>query len=140
MAARADRLLARDGGAAAAAAKDLSACRFFRAVNERLEQLNLGFEAILPVGDWVCECPDRACNEWIHLTVHEFAAIRERPRQFVVKHGHEAIRDAVVVEAVDRYVVVLCEGDRRSGRSSDGTDDAPRQSTDRRMAREAAGS
>ena len=78
----------------------------FRAVNERVGQLNEAFAPVLPTGEWVCECLDIACVETILIPLDEYERIRAHPNKFFVLRGHE---DPVVertVEAVDGYVVV----------------------------------
>ena len=78
----------------------------FREVNERIEALNESFESILPVGEWVCECPNETCADLVELSVAEYEAIRQHPNRFAVLPGHEALDVEVVVERHERYLVV----------------------------------
>jgi hypothetical protein len=84
----------------------------FRAVNERVEEINRAFGDIVPLGDWFCECADPACATWIMLTHDEYEAIRADPRRFAVaasaEHLFEEIED--VVARHERYWVVEKRG------------------------------
>lgn len=97
------------GAADGALSADVGPSRTFRKANERIETLNLEFEPLLPLGDWLCECPD--CLETIALTASEFAAIRRSPDRVVVKPGHEQALPGAVIEATDRYAVVALVAD-----------------------------
>ena len=37
----------------------------FRAVNERVREINDAFSSVVPLGDWICECADDACSEQV---------------------------------------------------------------------------
>lgn len=78
----------------------------FRQVNERVEQLNVGFSAVLEYGDFVCECGDAACTERLRLKPDEYERVRADPTHFVVKHGHVAPDVEEVVFENERYQVV----------------------------------
>jgi hypothetical protein len=56
----------------------------FRAVNERVREINEGFSEVLTLGDWVCECADDACVERVSVSPAEYEAIRSDPRRFLV--------------------------------------------------------
>lgn len=68
----------------------------FREVNERIRGLNASFDAILPIGEWVCECADAACIERLHMTFAEYEAIRDHASRFAVVPGHELSGERVV--------------------------------------------
>ena len=78
----------------------------FRQVNERVEQLNVGFSAVLEYGEFVCECGDAACSERLRLKPEEYERVRADPTHFVVKHGHVAPDVEEVVFENERYQVV----------------------------------
>jgi hypothetical protein len=60
----------------------------FRAVNDRIREINKGWDAPGPAG-FVCECDDPSCSEILSLTVAEYEAVRARDDSFVVLRGHE---------------------------------------------------
>ena len=61
----------------------------FRRVNERVEDINKAFEPILGETDFFCECADIDCMERIRMSLQEYEALRQAPKQFAVKPGHE---------------------------------------------------
>jgi hypothetical protein len=92
-----------DRGARAARNQSL-----FREINERVKQLNEGFSLVLPVGEWICECPDDTCVERIELSAVEYEAVRSAGTHFLVAPANEHVLLDVerVVERTDRYWVV----------------------------------
>ena len=76
----------------------------FRDVNERVEQLNEGFD--LAVTEWVCECADTACTERISMTTDEYDGLRQSGTHFVVAPGHVYPEIERVAAKVDNYWVV----------------------------------
>jgi hypothetical protein len=90
---------------AARAARNQS---LYREVNERIEELNKAFDALLPLGDWVCECANEECFERIELTHEEYEAVRSRPTRFFVKPSDEHVVPEAenVTERHERYWVV----------------------------------
>lgn len=82
----------------------------FREVNERIVELESdlggheGDDALL-VG-FVCECPQEDCNEIVEVTRGQYEAVRDNPRQFLVRPGHEDGDIARVVERHSSYLVV----------------------------------
>jgi hypothetical protein len=79
----------------------------FRKVNEGME---VGQD---PSGvlTFVCECGRLGCNKLIQLTRAEYEAIRQNPRRFAIRDGHEIREVEAIVERHDRYVVVEKAGD-----------------------------
>ena len=86
----------------------------FREVNERI------FDATAALADWpwggsesridfVCECGHAECFEQIPLTREEYERVRESPRRFVIKQGHEMpeLEHEVDVPAGPAGVVVV---------------------------------
>src|SRR4051812_33619167 len=80
----------------------------FREINERLLDLNVSFEAILPLSEFVCECRTLACVEKIAMTLGEYAAVRIHPSRFAVMASDEHVYREVesVVAEYERYWVV----------------------------------
>ena len=78
----------------------------FRQVNERIRELNEVFDALLPYGDWACECDRLDCIGRIQLTLEEYEDIRSGPNRFAVLPGHDDPPVERVVERNERYWVV----------------------------------
>lgn len=93
-----------DTGAARAAHNEA----VYREVNERVKELNEAFDALLPLGDWICECANEQCFERIQMTHEEYEAVRAHERCFFVKpdEAHLVPDIEAVVERHERYWVV----------------------------------
>jgi hypothetical protein len=78
----------------------------FREVNENLEKLNRDFSAIIPVGDFVCECADTTCTSRIGITIAEYEELRSVPTHFAVRHGHVVPEAERIVEKRAEYTIV----------------------------------
>jgi hypothetical protein len=80
----------------------------FRSINERIGELNEGWEALSTVGSWMCECVQLDCTEMVQMTIAEYEAVRADPTHFVVAIGDEHVIEKVehVIERNDRYWVV----------------------------------
>jgi hypothetical protein len=81
----------------------------YRAVNERVSEINEAFDSILDsLGDWVCECARVECFEPVQLTHEEYEAVRTTPTRFVVcpDDAHVVPEVENVVERHERYWVV----------------------------------
>jgi hypothetical protein len=78
----------------------------FREINEKLEALNSSFEEIIPLGDFVCECPDTNCTQRIGMTITEYEQLRAHPTRFAVRPGHLSPEAELVVEERPGYTVV----------------------------------
>jgi hypothetical protein len=63
----------------------------FRAVNERVKDLNEGFSLVLPVGAWICECSNDTCSERIELSGAEYEKIRSDGARFFVAPSDEHV-------------------------------------------------
>jgi hypothetical protein len=61
----------------------------FREVNERIRELNDGFDNSTedPV-DFVCECSLEGCRDYVPLTLADYADVRADPTHFLVAPGH----------------------------------------------------
>lgn len=77
----------------------------FREVNERIESAATKLGPTFT--EFMCECADESCFEYVSMTLEEYAAVRERSTHFVVKPGH-VYPDVEVVSggAGDRFEVV----------------------------------
>ena len=60
----------------------------YRAVNERIEDLNEAFGTLTDTMTLVCECGDASCVERISLTRDEYEQLRGDPHLFAVAPGH----------------------------------------------------
>jgi hypothetical protein len=83
----------------------------FREVNERIEDAATKLSPMFT--EFMCECADETCLEYVSLTLVEYGSIRERgPVYFVVRPGHrnDEIEHVVDGEA-DRYDVVMKVGE-----------------------------
>jgi hypothetical protein len=78
----------------------------FRRVNERVEEVNKAFDAILEEADFFCECADINCMEKIGMTRREYEELREFSTHFAVKPGHILPEEERVVEERAGYAVV----------------------------------
>jgi hypothetical protein len=74
----------------------------FREVNNRIVDVGSGALGL----EVVCECGDGACQEMIHVTVDEYAQVRNEPTLFLVVPGHDAPEVEEIVSGTDRFDVV----------------------------------
>ena len=89
--------------------RDLRAARnqaLFRAVNEKLRELNEAFSDVSKTYAIACECADVSCVQTLHVQMEEYLAVRENPRRFVVLSDHVFPHVESVVSGTDGYVVV----------------------------------
>jgi len=77
----------------------------FRAMNERIEELESGWESEQPLA-FVCECSNPACTAPVYLTLAEYRAVRIDALQFFVLPDHVDPEVETAVQATDRYAVV----------------------------------
>jgi hypothetical protein len=73
----------------------------FREVNERVAERAADFEA--DTAEFVCECADPMCTEWVEASLDEYEDVRAQGDRFLVAQGH--------VERTDQERVVA----RRNG-------------------------
>ena len=89
--------------------RDLRAARnetLFRAVNEKLRELNEAFSEVSEMYAIACECADVSCVETLHVSVQEYLTVREHPRRFLVLRDHVYENVERVLSSADGYVVV----------------------------------
>ena len=78
----------------------------YRAVNERIEDLNTAFGMVTESMSVVCECGDIKCAEQIQVDLPTYERIRAEPTLFFIRPGHEYPEVEDVVERTDGYEVV----------------------------------
>ena len=88
----------------------------FRAVNERVSDLNKAHGLWVTLSDWICECADETCTERIELTPQQYERVRQNPTHFVVAPSaeHVAFDEERVVEQNEQYWVVSKVGEAAS--------------------------
>ena len=82
----------------------------FRALNEKLKELNDSFASLTGRFTIACECADRTCIEMIEIRPDEYLAIRAEPRHFAVLPDHVYPDVETVVGGKDGYAVVQKTG------------------------------
>lgn len=88
----------------------------FRALNERLDELNRASPSAVDTFTIACECGDMGCIEMIEIDQRDFLKIRREPHRFAVLPAHVLPDVEVVVRDLDRYVVVEKAGTPGPGR------------------------
>jgi len=78
----------------------------FRAVNEKLRELNETFGQLVESYVVACECADTRCVANFEITAEAYEAARREPNRFVVLPGHVYPDVERVLEELDNYVVV----------------------------------
>ncbi len=89
--------------------RDLRAARnetLFRAVNEKLRELNEAFSEVSETYAIACECADVGCVETLHVSTQEYLTVREHPRRFLVLRDHVYENVERVLSSNDGYLVV----------------------------------
>jgi recombinational DNA repair protein RecR len=83
----------------------------FRAVNERIEDLNEAFATVTDVFEVVCECGNAGCVTQIRIASDAYERVRAGGTLFIVVPGHETAEIEAVVDRQDGYYVVRKEAD-----------------------------
>jgi hypothetical protein len=78
----------------------------YRAINEKIEDLNQAFGVVAESMGVVCECGDLECTAQIDLDVPTYERVRSDPTFFVVLPGHELPEVESVIERTDSYYVL----------------------------------
>jgi hypothetical protein len=81
---------------------------FYRAVNERIWEVNAAFAVFADHFEVFCECGARDCLERVEVPTKVYEDVLSGPRS-LVKAGHESPGDGVIVADSGSYVVI--EGD-----------------------------
>jgi hypothetical protein len=94
----------------------------FRAVNERVRDLNASFSLVTKTGEWICECANDDCFEHLQLSADEYETIRQEGTRFLVAASDAHVWPDVeqVTQRYERYWVVEQNG--RAGELSKRTD------------------
>ena len=84
--------------------------RLFRAINDRIREL----EGDRLTGDYdffcECECEDEICTGVLRLNAQEYGSVRADTNQFAVLPGHERPTDEVI-SRTERLLIVRKGGD-----------------------------
>jgi len=78
----------------------------FRALNEKIREVNLEFSVATENLVIACECADVTCVEMIDISSDEYASVRRHPQQFAVLEGHVYPEVEKVVALNHTHVVV----------------------------------
>jgi len=78
----------------------------FRAVNEKLEDINQGFSLATQSMTAVCECGDLNCAEQLEIDLATYEQVRSDPTWFVIVPGHEVADVEEIVARHDGFDVV----------------------------------
>jgi hypothetical protein len=78
----------------------------FRAVNERIEDLNESFATITDTFEIVCECGDPECVTQIAIPRDAYERVRAEGTFFIVARGHENLDIEEIIGEHDNYLVV----------------------------------
>jgi hypothetical protein len=85
---------------------------FFRAVNERIREVNAAFAVFTDNYEVYCECGARNCLERVEVPAKVYEDVLTGPRS-LVKVGHESPSHGVVVAESRSYVVIEADGSAR---------------------------
>jgi 5-bromo-4-chloroindolyl phosphate hydrolysis protein len=78
----------------------------FRAVNEKVKEMNDAFVSVTGTFAIACECADLECIETLKISPAEYAQVRANPRHFAVLPDHIYPEVEDVVRTSAQYVVV----------------------------------
>ena len=78
----------------------------YRDVNERVTNVNAGFNPVLPHGERFCECADITCDRRIAISPEDHESIRASGNRFAVAPDHVYADIADVVGRRDGYWIV----------------------------------
>ena len=82
----------------------------FRAVNDKIRELNETFAVITGTFTIACECADAMCVSTVEIEPADYEAIRASPRRFAVLPGHADTSIEHVVSDAGRYQVAEKRG------------------------------
>jgi hypothetical protein len=78
----------------------------FRALNERLSDLNEPLARVSNTFVISCECADTSCVEMLDINPDDYRSVRADARWFIVLPDHVRAEVESVIRHVDGYVVV----------------------------------
>jgi len=82
----------------------------FRQVNEKIDDIAARHGDDAHVYEFFCECSDVDCSERVHLTLPQYAHVREEPARFVVVKGHVLEEIEHVIERAEDHVLIEKHG------------------------------
>ena len=85
---------------------------FYRAVNQRIREVNAAFGAFADNFDVFCECGAPNCLERVEVSAKVYEDVLSGPRS-LVKAGHEAPGHDVIVAESGSYVVIEADASMR---------------------------
>jgi len=94
----------------------------FRAVNEKIENMNAAFASVVETFTVVCECGDNGCVEQIDVAVEDYERARKDPTLFIVVPGHEIPDVEDVIGRSENFVLVKKKEDGISKKIAAETD------------------
>ena len=83
----------------------------FRAVNERIEEVNESFATVTDAFEVVCECGDAGCVKQIRIASDAYERVRADATLFVVVPGHETTEIEEIVNEQNAYYIVRKQAD-----------------------------
>ncbi|HEU5477177.1 MAG TPA: hypothetical protein VFU64_05015 [Gaiellaceae bacterium] len=83
----------------------------FREVNENIARLEERHGTTESEPVYVCECTNAGCTEQLAIDLETYRRVREEPRLFFVRPGHEDPRLEHVVERRRNYLIVEKAGE-----------------------------
>jgi hypothetical protein len=78
----------------------------FRALNEKLSDVNEALSTVSETFVISCECADTSCVEMVDIKPDDYRSVRADARWFVVLRDHVYPEVESVIRRVDGYVVV----------------------------------
>jgi hypothetical protein len=78
----------------------------FREVNQNIALLEERHGTAASEPTFLCECADAGCTEQITVDADTFRRVREQPRRFLLRPGHDDPQLERVVETHRDYVIV----------------------------------
>lgn len=82
----------------------------FRAVNDKMMEVNEGFGEPTGMFSVACECADTTCVRLLEIEAGAYRQVRRNPRTFVVLRNHVFPDVERVLSTHDGYVVVEATG------------------------------
>jgi hypothetical protein len=85
----------------------------FREVNENIAQLEERHGVAATEAIFICECANDGCTERLNVAPDVYRRVREQPRLFLVRPGHEEPQLERVVAAGPDWLIVEKSGTAR---------------------------
>jgi hypothetical protein len=83
----------------------------FREVNENIARLEERHGTTATEPAYVCECANAGCAEQVAIDPETYRRVRQQPRLFFVRPGHEGPQFERIVERHENYLIVEKTGD-----------------------------